>query len=258
MSEQLLYRYARASITIFDELLDQVFNERLASFLPNRVLPISTDPPKELALLLDDEFTQIAALLKPGRRASDQARARIRTLLAMEAHQEPDARVSDTDVRRVEKGIRAGKKRADVFPKLEGLAADVEGTGLNVSVHFDKKGEGAPVTFVPDDGSQDAAAIREVDLHARYSRSKTDLARDLGITPNAATALRDHLAIDKDPKCFKEFEYGKTKHRAYSDMAFTKMREIVKNGNPEAVRKAHNPNRNLRHKRCSIEGCQAG
>jgi hypothetical protein len=53
VSEQLLYRYARAGMTIFDALLDRVFGERLASFLPNRVLPISTDPPKDLTLLLE-------------------------------------------------------------------------------------------------------------------------------------------------------------------------------------------------------------
>ncbi len=39
--------------------------------LPTRVLPISTDAPKELTLLLDDQFSQIAALLKPGRRARE-------------------------------------------------------------------------------------------------------------------------------------------------------------------------------------------
>jgi hypothetical protein len=46
VSEQILYGYARARITIFDEVLDRVFAERLATYLPNRVLPISTDKPR--------------------------------------------------------------------------------------------------------------------------------------------------------------------------------------------------------------------
>ena len=94
VSEQLLYVHARAAITLFDELLQRVFGEHLADYLPTRVLPISTDPPRDLDVLIDEEYSQIAGLLKPGRRARHQARARIRTLLAMEAHVEPETQVS--------------------------------------------------------------------------------------------------------------------------------------------------------------------
>jgi hypothetical protein len=106
--EQLLYLHARAGVTLFDEVLQRAFGERLASHLPVRVLPVSAAPPQELAILLDDEYSQIAALLRPGRRARHQARARIRTLLAMEAHVDPEARVSSKDVDRVERGMRGG------------------------------------------------------------------------------------------------------------------------------------------------------
>jgi hypothetical protein len=84
--EQLMYLHARAGVTLFDEVLHRAFGERLTGHLPARVLPISTEAPRDLALLLDDEYAQIGALLQPGRRARPQARARIRTLLAMEAH----------------------------------------------------------------------------------------------------------------------------------------------------------------------------
>jgi hypothetical protein len=102
--EQLLYLHTRAGVTLFDDLLQRAFGDRLADHLPVRVLPVSADPPQDLAIVLDDEYSQIAALLRPGRRARHQARARIRTLLAMEAHVEPEARVSSKDVDRVERG----------------------------------------------------------------------------------------------------------------------------------------------------------
>jgi hypothetical protein len=121
------------------------------------VLPISTDAPEDLSLLLDEEVSQIAELLKPNHRAREQARARIRSLLAMQLHQEPDTRVSD-EVARAETGIRQGKNRAEVFPKQESLGAEVSGTGINVTVHFSEKGEGAAVRYVSDD-SEEAAAI---------------------------------------------------------------------------------------------------
>lgn len=257
VSEQLLYRYARAGITIFDELLDRVFGERLASHLPSRVLPISTDAPKDLTLLLDEEFSQIAELLKPGRRAREHARARIRTLLAMEAHEDPDTRVSAKDVARVEKEILAGRKRADVFPKLEGLATEVQGTGVNVTVHFSKKAEGPPVTFVSgNDG--DAAAVREVDLQKRYPRSATKLAEDLGLTMPQSGALRAHLAVDKDPKCHHDFVFGQTKHRGYSHYAFKLMRDMLKTVKIESIWQSHHPRWGKKDTACRLEGCRAG
>jgi hypothetical protein len=74
----------------------------------------------------------VAELLKPGRRAGAEARARIRTLLAMEAHTEPETKVSDKDVSRVEKGIRAGKSRDVVFPRLSNVGAAISGVGIEV------------------------------------------------------------------------------------------------------------------------------
>jgi hypothetical protein len=257
VSEQILYLHTRAAITLFDELLDRVFGERLATFLPNRVLPVSTEAPKELTLLLDDEFTQIAELLKPGRCAREQARARVRTLLAMEAHNEPDTRVSDKDVARVEKGILAGKERSEVFPKLEGMGTEVSGAGVNVSVHFNKKGQGAPVRFVSDD-SEDAAGVREVDLHKKYHRTPTQLANDVELTLPISGALRSHLAIDKDPNCSWEFVFGKTKYRGYSDNAFRLMRDAKKAISVESVWAFHNPRWGKKDERCSVKGCRAG
>ena len=152
-----------------------MFGERLATYLPSRVLPISTDAPEDLSLLLDEEVSQIAELLKPNHRAREQARARIRTLLAMQLHQEPDTRVSD-EVARAETGIRQGKNRAEVFPKQESLGAEVSGTGINVTVHFSEKGEGAAVRYVSDD-SEEAAAIRGAVGH-RIERRLLLSARD--------------------------------------------------------------------------------
>jgi hypothetical protein len=97
-----------------------------------------------------------------------------------------------------------------------------------------------------------------VDLNARFNRSATELARALKITMPVATALRDHLAIDKDSTCFKDFAFGQSSHRNYSDKAFTQMREAIKAGNAEAIRRAHNPRGRKRHQRCSIDGCRAG
>ena len=43
-------------------------------------------PPEGIDVLIDREFTQIQRLLGPNRRRRPEAREKIRTLLAMEAH----------------------------------------------------------------------------------------------------------------------------------------------------------------------------
>lgn len=160
------------------------------------MLPISVEAPQDFVTLVDREFANVAELLKPGRRARTTARARIRSLLAMEAYVDPDAQVSVTDVNRVENGIRAGKSRDQVFPRLGQVGATVAGQGLDVQVRFIKQ-DGLPVRLVNDE-AVDAAAVREVDLSKKYHRSPHELARAVGITTSRATALRSHLGIDED------------------------------------------------------------
>jgi hypothetical protein len=256
VSEQLLYLHARAAVTLFNELLQCVFGDHLADHLPMRVLPLSIDPPRDLVLVLDEEYAQIAALLQPGRRAGHEARARLRTLLAMEAHVDPDARVSDKDVTRVERGIRDRSAREQVFPRLEEIATAIYGEGVNLTVHFTKK-QGPPVRYVADD-SVPAAGIREVDLLKKYHRPPKELAGELGISASRSTALRRHLRIDEDGPYSHLFELGAVKQRRYSDNAFRLMREAIDTVDMDAIWQAHSPNRKERSwDTCTQPGCRA-
>lgn len=238
VSEQLLYIHARAAITLFDDILERVFGQHLADFLPGRVLPISVDAPRNLDLLMDEEYSQIRLLLAPGRRARHEARARIRTLLAMEAHLDSETRVSSKDVDRVEKGIRSGQDRHAVFPVLEKIGTMVAGEGVSVKVHFTKK-QGAAVHFVAD--AQSAAAIREVDLQKKFHRSASDLAASLGISQPKSLALRKHLGIDADTNCRHEFVFGAQKISGFSDNALLQMRRGLDSVEMKRVWEAHRP-----------------
>lgn len=254
VDEGLLYLHGRASVTLFDDVLYKVFGERLADHLPLRVLPISVDPPQDFVTLVDREYANIAALLKPGRRARSTARAKLRALLAMESHVEPDAHVSVSDVNRVEKGVRAGKTREQVFPRLGEVGATVSGQGLDVQVRFVKQG-GMPVRLVKDD-AVDASAFREVDLQKKYHRTPTDLAADIGLTTARATALRAHLGIDDDDNCRHVFVFGSQRYTRYSDNAFTRMREAAAGLDMPAVWAAHAPSRRGKMRlACTQPGC---
>lgn len=254
VDEGLLYLHARASVTLFDDVLHKAFGERLADHLPLRVLPISVEPPQDFVTLVDREYANVAALLKPGRRARTTARAKLRALLAMESHVDPDAQVSVTDVNRVEKGVKAGKTRDQVFPRLGEVGAAVTGQGLEVQVRFVKQG-GVPVRLVKDD-AVDAAAIRDVDLQKKYHRPPNDLARAVGISTARGTALRAHLGIDGDDDCRHVFLFGSQRHVRYSDNAFTRMRDAVASLDMNAVWAAHAPVRQGKTRpTCTQPGC---
>jgi hypothetical protein len=259
VSEGLLYLHARASVTLFDDLLFRAFKQRLADHLPVRVLPVSTEAPQDILALVDSEYGNIAELLKPGRRARGDARAKIRTLLALEAHVAEDTRVSDTDVNRVEKGIKAGKTRQLVFPKLSPLSAEISGEGLTVKVKIVKQADALPVRLVRDGNSGedvDAAAVREVDLQKKFHWSPFELADKLSISRPRATALRDHLGIDKDPDCRHVFEFGSQKHPRFSDNALTRMRDAVANQDMDAIWESHGPgHRSKTRPPCSQPDC---
>jgi hypothetical protein len=255
VSEQLLYLHVRAAVTLY--LLQRAFGESIAMHLPLRVLPVTIDPPQELSLVLDDEYTQIASLLRPGRRARHEARARIRTLLAMEAHVEPEAGVSNRDVDRVEQGIKTGENRAVVFPKLNEIATAIDGSGVGLTVRFVKNEAAPPVRYEADE-TQPAAAIREVDLQRKFRRSPKQLADDLSLSTPRSTALRQHLGIDQDPNCCYVFEFGSQRHPRYSDNAFTRMRQAIKELDMEAVWQAHKPSgRASSRPKCAVAGCTA-
>jgi hypothetical protein len=212
-------------VTILDRILDTVFAEKLADYIPARVLPISTQPLQSFDILVDREFNQIRELLQPNRRQRDEARGRIRTLLAMEAHSAEKVDVSERDIDRVERAIRAGSVWQDTFPRLVSLIATVEGEGPQILVRFTKNEGAAPIRFVDGDDPANAAAIREIDLQNKYRYSPTELAEKLKITTAKSKLLRDHLGIDQDNSCCNVFVFGKQRHPRFSDRALQRMRE---------------------------------
>jgi hypothetical protein len=222
------------------------------------VLPIGSEPPQDFQTLVDREYSNIAELLKPRRRARAEAEARLRALLAMEAHVEPDTRVSVTDVRRVVAGVRAGKAREQVFPRLSHVAAAISGEGLTVEVRFVKKG-GLPVQLVKADEPVDAAAVRVVDLQRKYHRSPSDLAAAVSLSLPKAAALRAHLGIDADENCRHVFDFGSQKPIRYSDNAYTRMRDALAGGlDMGAVWAAHGRARRRGPRPiCTQPGCAA-
>ena len=242
LSEGLMYVHVRAAFTLVDEILESVFGEKLASHLPLRVLPISTQPPADLDVLIDEQYSQIRTLLQPGKRRRAEARSKIRALLAMEGHAAEDILVTEKDVNRVERAIKANRRLRTVFPRLGGVNTAYAGAGVTLTVHFTKR-EGAPVHFVPADDPRDSAAVREVDLQRKYRYSARDLAIQLDLTPPRVTALRRYLKIDDDPDSYHVFVFDSQRIPRYSDRALQRLQEAKRTVDMDEVWRLHGPRR---------------
>jgi hypothetical protein len=229
VSEGILYIHCRAGTTLFDDLLRRVFDDSLSNYIPRRVLPLSAEPPQDIQVLLDEDYRQIAQLLAPGKRKRPDARARIRALLAIEAHVREDGAVSKQDVDRVEKAIRAGGDRNQVFPRLSEIGTTLAGEGVEIQVRFVKKG-GVPVRYVGTEEDVAAGAIRPVDLQKKYHWSKADLASQLHLDTGRCKALRWRLGIDDSDDYRHDFTFGRLTHRQYSDNACRRMQDALQGG----------------------------
>jgi hypothetical protein len=102
--------------------------------------------------------------------------------------------VTEKDVNRVEKAIKANRPRPEVFPRLGGLGASIEGSGVTINVKFSKR-EGAPVRFIAADDPREAAAVREVDLQRKYRHSARDLHREPGRRRGCARRARGERGL---------------------------------------------------------------
>lgn len=255
VEEDVLYLHIRAMVTAVDELLKAVFEDDLTTHLPGRVLPISASPPRDVAFLVDREYARIGELLAPGRRARDDARGRIRTLLAMESHVVDEVAVSEKDIDRIERAIRAGKKVKNVFPRLSTISTRTDGDGIHVKVHFTKK-QGAPVRFVEGDDPEAAGAIRELDLQKKFYMRASDLADKLGITQPKANALRAHLKLDEDKGYSHLFEFGASRFRCYSDNALREMKRALAEQDMEKLWAEYQANTGFGRRRAAGAGAR--
>ena len=229
VSEALLYNHMRAAVTIFDGILKRSFNERIADRLPARVLPISTEPPRDIQLLIDEEFTQVQKLLAPHRKGRAEAAARIRTLLALQAHTSGEVVISEQDVAHVAKKVRDGSPRSEIFPDLSLLDMNVEGEGLSLELHFSRSGKGAPVKYVTE--GEAAVGIEMRDLMAKYYLTPTQLSQKLGMSGQweKLKALRWHCGIDDevDDEYHHVWKRQSITIHGYSDRAYRKMKETL-------------------------------
>jgi hypothetical protein len=194
--------------------------------MPERVLPVSTTAPTDLATLFDHQVKEIQKLLSPGSRRRTEAGARLRALAIMEGavggeRLQPD----EADLRRLMEGVRKAKSWVEIFPGVASINLVAEGQGPNFNLRLTKK-EGVPVRLVPE-GTPGAAvvAVKRVDELGFYSLGRDQLAQKIGLSGPRTTAAIRYFGLQSDPECFKEFTIGKARFARYSPKAIERLKE---------------------------------
>jgi hypothetical protein len=229
ISEQELYIYVQACVTLIDDKLKSVFGQSLAQHIPERVLPVSTRAPMDLESVLSVEFDEIKALLAPRSRKSLQAESRLLTMAVLENSLRDDyAQPTALDLGRMKRRIRKGEGWKDLFPGAATLKLSTEGTGLTVSIRITKN-EGDPVRLVRE-GSPEAAtasvvAVKRVNELDYYSLGLYGLAEKLGLTSSRTLALIQALNIQEQSDYYREIRIGSTRYKRYSRKALDYLKE---------------------------------
>jgi hypothetical protein len=171
--EQQLYLHAQAGLTLFADLLKVLFSEKLLEHLPGRVLPLSTAPPRDLSLLLEDEFRVVRALLRPGKRQGLEAKARIRALAIFEAATKGErVQPSEGELSRILRQIARGAGTGSVFPGVAALSLSATGEGIPLGLRITKK-EGVPVQLVREGTPAQPSSRSDESTNLAFTRSAT-------------------------------------------------------------------------------------
>lgn len=244
--EQMFYLYTQAGVTVFADILRGVLRKELGDFLPGRVLPISTEPPSDLVVVMDRQFRSIQNLLAIGMRRGAEAKARLRAIaIAENVAIGGDSQPGEGQIRRLLTGIRAGREWNTLFPGIASLKTNTEGVGMTFSIRFSKT-EGLPVRFVSE-GEEPAAviAVKRVNELSYYDLGLHDLARHLSIGPNRLLAVIRHLHLQDQPDYFKEFRIGSSRHKRYSQKALQRLRDEIPELDMTAVWQQWGPSRRI-------------
>lgn len=244
LTEQELYLYSQAGVTLYKDLIGRVFSKKLTDYLPERVLPISTEPPKDLHSLIDADFRLIKDLVKPHSRKLLKAKSKLKAIAIVESSLEGvRSQPSDLEVRKLVTKVREGKEWKDLFPGVASMQLSSSGTGINVDIRITKMGENT-VTLVPE-GTAGATvlAVKRVNELDYYSLSPTKFAEHLELTQPKALALAKHLGLQDSTEYFKVIKIGKSLFNRYSGKALSKAREELALVNMDEVWAEHRPRR---------------
>lgn len=226
LSEQQLYFHTQMGLSVFRSIAKSVFNYDIAKLLPERILPVSVRPPKDINIFFDNQIDEIKELLKPSGRKYIDAIAKLRGLAILDgAIKGEKLQPSDGELRKIAKQIQSGVDWNKIFTGISSVNFTANGYGPSLDLKITKK-EGIPIHIVSSNfENSGVVAIKRVDELSFYNLSHTKLSEHFHITSPKMRAIVLHLKIRDDKDCYKEFPIGKNSViKRYSQKAI----EVIK------------------------------
>lgn len=228
IAEEQFYMHVQSGVTLFGDIMSKNLKFKLSDYLPERVLPISIKPPKDLFLLIDEKIAEIKSFLRKRKRSITKAKHKLRPLAIMENSIAGDStQPSDGDLKRIIRRLETDEDWQSIFPGVSSLQLNVTGEGLNISLRIDKK-KGIPIKLVKE-GEGLPVAIKRVNELDFYSLGASDLAKKLGLSINKTVAIIHHLDIQTNEEYFKPIRIGSSTFKRYSPKAL----DLLKNELPK-------------------------
>ena len=242
MAEQHLYIQAQAGLTLFRDIVQQVFKIDLKTQLPLRVLPISTTPPVDIQTFFESEVGEIKEMLKGQQRKTFEAMEKLRALAIMEnSLQGIESQPSDNDLKKIVDGLRQGQTINQLFAGVSTLNFTQNGYGPSLDLRISKS-DGVPITLVPAGTPGSAVvAIKRVNELDFYNLSATQLAEKAKVGANKLFAVIKELKIQDNSEAFKEIRIGKMSHKRYSPLALQIIKAELPKLDLEEVWQKHRP-----------------
>jgi hypothetical protein len=240
ISEAHLYIHAQARLSLFRDIMSDVFGEQVYTYLPARASPLSTTPPVGLAALFDHETTEVKRLLLPKTRRRTEVEAKLRSLAIVDKSlRGQKTQPSVPELRRLaEEIVTKGKRWEDLFPGVASISLTAHGDGPSVDLRISKTG--VPIKLVSE-GTPDATvvAVKRVDDLSFYSLGRDQLAKNLGLSGPKTTAAIRYLDLKTDTSCYRQITIGKSKFDRYSPKAIEKIHDALKHTSIDAIWKSH-------------------
>lgn len=185
VSEGMLYHYIQEGVLTFGGLMEYVFGTKLREVLPARALPITTDPPTNISVIIDEDFVLIKRLLASHMRKTEEVKAMLRVYQVIENNM--GSRSEDTpDDETIDKMVKKIKLEADwrvLFPSTASIQASEMGTPM--AIYVSKNPNGAAPVKLDNAGEADAlVTIKPFNTDMRYPFFTTEMASKLGIGRN--------------------------------------------------------------------------
>jgi hypothetical protein len=217
VSEQQLYVYTQSAVTLYRRLLEDVFAQKLTDYMPERILPISGNPPVDFATLIETEFNDIKQKITNSKRKNLDTKSKILPFSIIECslngkHTQP----TEKELNDISKRIKDGETWQSIFPAINKLSISPEGKGFVITLRI-AKNEGNPMYIVPEGTpGATAIAIKKVNDFDFYSLNLENLAKKIGLSSPKTIAIIRDLDLQSNSDYFKEFKIGSSIFKRYS------------------------------------------